>query len=74
MIEVCLRADLSVHGGHGFGDAFHSLRHAVVGFERLYLQTDGLNVGFHHDELLDVAPCADQILSHDLDGVLQRLK
>ncbi len=29
--------DLSVHGGHGFGDAFHRLCHAVVGLERLYL-------------------------------------
>lgn len=66
--------DLFVHGGHGFGDPLHSLCHAVVGFECLYLQTDSLDVSFHHDELFDVAPSANQILGHDLDGVLQRLK
>lgn len=66
--------DLFVHGGHGFGDPLHSLCHAVVGFERLYLQTDSLDVGFHHDELFDVAPSANQILGHDLDGILQRLR
>ena len=66
--------DLSVHGGHGFGDSLHGLSHTVVGLERLYLQADGLNVGFHQDELLDVASRANQILGHDLDGVLQTLK
>lgn len=52
------QTDLSVHGGHGFGDAFHRLRHTVVWLQRLYLQADRLNVGFHHDELLNVAPSA----------------
>lgn len=64
------RTDLLVHGGHGLRHPLHGLSHAVVGLERLDLQADSLDVGFHQDELLDVAPGADQIFGHDLHSIL----
>lgn len=69
-VSGTLHTHLFVHGGHGLGHPLHGLGHAVVWLERLYLQTDRLNVGFHQDELLDVPAGADQIFSHDLNGVL----
>lgn len=71
--EISGQTDLSVHGCHGFCDSFHGLSHAVVRLERLDLQTDSLNICFHHDELLDITSCADQILRHDLNSILFRL-
>lgn len=69
-VSGTLHTHLLVHGGHGLGHPLHGLGHAVVWLERLYLQTDRLNVGFHQDELLDVPAGADQIFSHDLNSVL----
>ena len=61
---------LPVHGGHGFGDAFHGLGHGVVGFEGLDFEGHGLDVGPHGDELLHVAPRPHQVLGHDLHCIL----
>lgn len=65
-------ANLSVHGGHSFGHPLHGLRHAVVRLQRLNLQTDGLDVRPHHDELLHIASSANKVLRHDLHCILQK--
>ena len=68
------KTDLSVHGGHGFRDALHCHCHTVVRLERLDLETDCLDIGSHHYKLLDIAPRANQVLSHYFDSILQTHK
>ena len=48
----------------------HRVRHLLITPEGLYPESDSLQLRSHLVELLDVAPCPDEILCHDLARIL----
>jgi hypothetical protein len=59
-----------VHHPHRPRRALHGLAHLLVRPERLDPKRHRLELGPHRVELLDVATGADEVLGHDLAGVL----
>ena len=51
--------------------ATHSLGHLLVAPEGLYTQADRLQLGPHLIEFLYISTRADEVLSHDLAGILR---
>lgn len=52
------------------GSTTHRIRHLLITAEGLYPKAHGLQLCPHLVELLDIAPCPDEILRHDLARIL----